>query len=287
MGTPNVAEAIEAIRALPTLPSMLTQILATAADPDASAVDLSRHIVSDQTLSAALLRLVNSAYYGMNRRIDSITRAIVLLGFFEVRNLTLAATTFTNFPANGSGFDRTQLWRHSLGAAIAAERLARASGREPEGAFVAGLLHDIGKVVLDVLYPDLFREASRLAHVNKTLVVEPERDLFSLDHATAGGMLAEHWQLPAMVVASIRHHHGGDGEEFDAPLTALAAMADFVVYEADLGESSNGRSPAFPEAAAQTLGITGEQWRSVAGHMRESHDRIDHFLGTLTGQTAE
>ena len=283
MATPNVAQAIEAIRALPTLPSMLTQILATAADPDASAVDLSRHVVSDQTLSAALLRLVNSAYYGMNRRVDSITRAIVLLGFFEVRNLTLAATTFTKFPANGSGFDRTQLWRHSLGAAIAAERLARVSGHEPEGAFVAGLLHDIGKVVFDVLYSDSFREASRLAHVNKVLVVEAERDLFSLDHAAAGGMLAEHWQLPRTVVDSIRRHHDGDGAAFDAPLTALAAMADFVVYEAGLGESSNGRSPSLPEAAAQTLGITNEQWRSVADHMAESHERIDQFLGALEG----
>ena len=283
MARPDVAQSIEAIRTLPTLPSMLTQILATAADPDASALDLSRHVVSDQTLSAALLRLVNSAYYGMNRRVDSITRAIILLGFFEVRNLTLAATTFTNFPDNGSGFDRTQLWRHSLGAAIAAERLARACGRQPEGAFVAGLLHDIGKVVLDVLYPDLFRQASRQAHDNKALVIESETELFGLDHAAAGALLAEHWMLPPAVVASIHNHHGRDDNAFDERLTALAALADFIVYEADLPESSNGRAPAFPDAAAQALGVTSEQCQSVAGQLLESHERIDHFLGALTG----
>lgn len=281
MRQPSIQDAIEGIRTLPTLPSIISQILATTADPEASAVELTRHVVSDQTLSAALLRLVNSAHHGLHRQVDNITQAIVLLGFFEVRNMTLAVTAFRSFPGKSKDYDRTQLWRHSLASAMAADQLSRMSHTGVTGAFVAGLLHDIGKVVFDALYPQYFRDAAHKAHAEKCSIRETEAEVIGVDHAQAGAMLAEFWEFPPAIVEAIRRHHSIDSGPDVPHLAALAALADYVTYQAGLGESANGRAPNLPEAAVTLLHLAEHQWGTVIDHLRENHHRIDEFLGAL------
>lgn len=277
MGTPhNIADAVARIQALPALPSVLSRIVAATADPDASALDLSRHVAADQSLTATLLRVVNSAYYGHYRQVDSITTAIVMLGFHEVRNLTLATTALRSFPKGHPEFDRTQLWRHSLAVAMAAERFATAENLARDGCFVAGLLHDIGKVVLDVLYPDSFREAVLRALGRGGFVRECEAEIFGIDHAGVGGILAERWDLPPTIVEAIRCHHHPEWGTLDVRLAGLVNAADFVAYAAGLGETSNGRAPTFPEAANAAPHLD-----SVAVHLREHRGLIDEFLGAL------
>lgn len=281
VSTPKVANAIARIKALPTLPSVLARVLATTADAEASAVDLSRHVASDQSLAATLLRVVNSAYYGHYRQVDSITTAIVMLGFYEVRNITLATTTFRTFAKGHPDFDRVQLWRHSLATAIATERLAKAMNLSSDGCFVSGLLHDIGKVALDVVYPAPFRDAVHRAHLEKRLVRETEADQFGIDHAEVGGILVEKWDLPPTVVEAVRRHHAPELSTLDAPIAALVAVADFVTYQAGLGESSNGHDPTYPETAT-AAGITQAQWSGVCENLKNSHDQINEFLGALS-----
>ncbi len=278
----KVANTIGRIKTLPTLPAVLNRILATTADADASAVDLSRHVASDPSLAATLLRVVNSAYYGHYRQIDSITTAIVMLGFYEVRNITLATTTFRTFAKGHPDFDRAQLWRHSVAAAIAAERLAKVSNIPAEGCFVAGLLHDIGKVALDAVFPARFRDAVHQAHLKNAYVREIEPEMFGLDHAEIGGILAEEWDLPPAVVEAIRHHHTPELSSLDTPLAPLIAVADFVAYQVGFGESSNGRECALPEAAC-TAGFGEAQWTRVCEDLAKNHEQLSEFLGALAG----
>ena len=280
MSKPTIQQAIEGISSLPTLPTILTKVLAAAADPDASAVDLSQHIAADQTLSAEVLKLVNSAYYGLRRQVDSITTAIVMLGFFEVRNVALAVTAFRNFPGANPDYDRTQLWRHSLATAMAADRLAKTLRLPAERAFIAGLLHDIGKVVFDALYPQEFREAAHQAHQQGRFIRDTEPEVLGLTHADAGALLADHWDLPPAIVDAIRHHHAPERSDNDPELTALAALADFTAYQADLGETSNGREPEAPDVSA-TLTVADEHLCAIAEDLKKSHDRINQFLGAL------
>ena len=279
MSRPNVAEAVGHIKTLPTLPAILTRIIATTADPDASALDLSRHVASDQSLTATLLKLVNSAYYGHYRQIDSITTAIVMLGFHEVRNLSLATTTFRTFPSGHANYDRIQLWRHSLAAAMAAERLANALGMPVEGCFVSGLLHGIGKVVFDVLYPECFQQAIREAHTRNAFIRDIEPLYLGMDHAAAGRLLAEQWDLPSSVVATIAHHHKNVADGKTPSLPDLVSVANAMTYHADLGEASNGQAP---EALSDGLfGLTAQQWDALIEELAESRPRIDEFLGAL------
>lgn len=279
--TPNVKEAVLRIKDLPTLPSVLGKILATAADPDSSALDLGQHISADQSLSATLLKLVNSAYYGFYRQISSITQAIVMLGFLEVRNLTLTATAFRTLSKSSSNYDRIQLWRHSLATAMVAERINKRLRLGIEGSFESGLLHDFGKVALDMLYPEEFRQAAEDAHQHEMYSFEAERQHFDTDHAEIGGLLGEHWNLPQPVVEAIRCHHAPETAEKAPKLTALTAVANFVTYNAGLGELSNGKLPEFPAGAAAIIGVSEAFAQELADELSKEHEKVDEFLGTL------
>ena len=281
-----MAEALTRIRDLPTLPAVLGKILSTAADPDASAIDLGHHIAADLSLSATLLKLVNSSYYGFYRQINSVTQAIVVLGFLEVRNLTLTATAFKSFDAFPSNYDREQLWCHSLAAAIAADRIARLTGRDPDGCFEAALLHDMGKVALDWLYPLLFRKAASEAAQRETLIGVVEEELFGMTHAQVGGALAEHWNLPESVVAAIRFHHAPELLEGDGDLTRIVAAADCLTYQADLGESSNGCAPELSDTLKAALGLTEAHCDAAIAELNDNHAKIEGLIGTLSGAAA-
>lgn len=278
---PDIRDAVQRIQELPTIPVVLGRILSTAADPEASALDLGQLIASDQSLSAAVLKLVNSAYYGLSRQIVSVPQAIVMLGFFEARNVTLAATAFRSLPANSSNYDRTRLWRHSLATAMAAERCAKMKQICVIGCFESALLHDIGKVVFDLLYPTAFREAAERAHARACPIIETEREVFQMDHTEVGGSLGEHWNLPEVIVEAIRLHHSPASATINPKLTAMISVANYVTYAADLGESSNGCPPEFPESAADILNLSREESDGLSAELLENHARIDDFLGAL------
>ncbi len=279
MTTPKVQEAVARVNELPTLPSVLGKILVTAADPDASALDLGKHIAADQSLSATLLKLVNSAYYGFFRQITSITHAIVILGFVEVRNLTLTATVFRTM-GNGKGaYDRMQLWRHSLATAMAAERIVKSLNMDREGVFESALLHDIGKVTLDMLYPELFGVVARQAMDTGLSLRLVEREIFGLDHAEVGELLGNHWNLPNSVVSAIRFHHQPELASSNEHLVALISLANYLSYKAELGDPGNGGEPELPQFAIQLLDTKVDQVLDVREYLVENEDRIDEFLG--------
>lgn len=286
MKAPNIEDALLNIRELPTLPAVLGKILSTAADPDASAIDLGRLIAADQSLSATLLKLVNSSYYGFYRQIKTVTQAIVVLGFLEVRNLTLTATAFQAFDSVPSKYDRPQLWRHSLAVAIAADRIAKLLKRNTEGCFESGLLHDLGKVVLDWLYPELYRDAVANANTNACSIADAELPIFTMNHATVGGLLGEYWNLPESVVETIRFHHDPASAKLDPEQVHIIAAANALTYRAGLGEASSGCPPELSPEIMARLGLTEAHCNTVVAELAENAVKIEQMVGTLTGSAA-
>jgi len=284
--SPNIEEALVGIRELPTLPAVLGKILTAAADPDSSAIDLGRLIAADQSLSATLLKLVNSSYYGFYRQIKTVTQAIVVLGFLEVRNLTLTATAFQAFDAFPSKYDRQQLWRHSLAVALASDRLAKLLERNPEGCFESGLLHDIGKVVLDWLYPELFRNAVADADARGISIADAEQAVFGMNHAAVGGLLGEYWNLPETVVETIRYHHMPGEATKDPEQVQLVAAANAIAYRAGLGETSSGVEPVLSAELIELLGLTEEICDNVVADLNENAVKIDEMVGALASNAA-
>ena len=281
METIDPYQTITSIRSMPGLPAVLTQVMETVQDPEASALDLSQFIASDQTLAAALLRVVNSAYYGFYREISSVTTAIVILGFLEVRNLVLTVTAYNTLSSSRAA---QGLWRHSLEAAIGAQRAARLmKAPPPAGPFVAGLLHDVGKVVLQDLYPETYRSIVQESRARAEPLCAVEREVFQLDHAEAGAILAEHWNLPEPVEEAIRYHHEPRRAPQALKLTNLTAYADYLTYEAGGGDPSNGAPPAFPTEAARKLDLSDPQLAQLKQDMGEATEKIDELLGAIHG----
>ncbi len=232
---------------LPTLPVIVPEVLRLISDAHASARDLARVIGTDQSLTSRILRLSNSAFYGFRREIVTINHAIVLLGFETVKNLVLASTVFEVLDA-GDGrpsFDREQFWIHAAATAVAARQVARTLRLvDPEAVFVGGLLHDIGKVVLDRFFGCRYADVAQQAANEPCLIREAERRAFGIDHAEVGRWLAERWRFPAAIVEPIAFHHdpaGGSPEH--RAVTTIVHLADIVTRNAGIGSGGDGLVP--------------------------------------------
>jgi HD-like signal output (HDOD) protein len=225
----DVKRQILAAGDLPTLPTIALQVSRLASNPFSGMSEIVRIIRNDPPLTTKILRVANSAFYGMPRRIESLNMALVVLGMRELNNLVTCITVLRTFPpaAGGHTFDRRQFWEHSAGcgeiARVIATRLhLRLHGIE----FTAGLLHDVGKIVFEQHLHAPFVAAVNLMNDEGLTSVEAERRTLGVDHAEIGWWLAEQWSLPPSIVEAIRYHHQPALAPEHSALTAVVRLAD-------------------------------------------------------------
>ena len=213
---------IYAVRDLPTLPIIAQKILTLRNDDENLAEKLGSIISSDQSLSVKVLTLANSAYYGHRAQIGTIKKAVVVIGTAMLRQFSLGVLVSKGF---GRGTqERESFWRHSLMAANAAASIAKCSRTpNPEICFMAGLLHDVGKLVLDTNMPAEYTQVMEMVKNGNCSAIEAERIVFDTDHTEVGAWMAERWQLPAELVQSIGFHHSPDFET--QPHSRIVAIA--------------------------------------------------------------
>ncbi len=209
----NALESLEDIVGeigdLPTLPSVITQITSMTSNPQTNAADIGKLIGNDPSLSSKILKLINSAYYGFPRKIQSVTKAIVLLGFNKVKNIALSASVLDAFKDKNSqsipNFDFYQFWEHSVSVGICAEVVAKHTRAQlTDDAFIGGLLHDVGKVIIAIFLEegaDIFANAE----ATKRTFSQAALEKIEIDEAKVGALLAEHWNFPENLVRSIRY----------------------------------------------------------------------------------
>lgn len=215
----------EGLVALPTLPLVASRLLEAIADPETYSEEIARIVALDPALTARTLRLANSDFYGFPRKVGSVDLAVVVLGATTVRDLVLSAAVFQTIGANGAHL--TALWNHSMATGVAARALADRAGYRLAGeAYAAGVLHDIGKVVLRQSFPDRFEGILALAREQKLPIAEAERGVLGSDHAEVGGWLAERWGLPADLVEAIACHHRPERAVVNPELVQLTHVAN-------------------------------------------------------------
>jgi len=240
----RVRVGIEELQALPTLPAVALRVMDLARDPETPIETLAQLIERDPALSAAILRVVNSAFYERPHPISSLQRALVVLGVTEVRRICLVVAVFKAFPGRPGqqGLDRKLFWQHSAACGVAARRLCELLKTPHDGEeFTAGLLHDVGKLILDLCFPETYREAVAIAHRDNCSMADAERGVFDADHAEVGAWLAERWKLPEDLTAAIRWHH--NPELAPQPrLAAIVHLADLFAHAAD-SEAGGERTP--------------------------------------------
>jgi putative nucleotidyltransferase with HDIG domain len=201
----SVGEVLDGVQKLPSLPSLVLEILESFENERMDVSTLARKIANDQALVARVMRVANSAFFGLSGQIGTIFEAISVLGFNNLRGLVTAAAIINSAPKNLGQFDQVAFWRHGICTAACAKALARRTGLNPEIAFTAGVLHDIGKLVIVMQFPALAADFNLAASDAESL--SAERELLGFDHAALGGALAKRWNFPATLHEAISLHH--------------------------------------------------------------------------------
>jgi putative nucleotidyltransferase with HDIG domain len=226
----NFKKRLADIREISTLPHVMMRIMEIVTDENSSAVDLAAEIAQDTSLTAKILKMVNSAYYGFYREIAEVSDAVVVLGFNEIRRLSLAISVLDKFGGKTEGH-RVAFWNHSFACAAMSDILAKERRMEEQGAFTAGLLHDIGKSILDQYFNDMFVAVQERMLECSLPSHEVERDLYGFDHADVGYWLAERWNLPVTLGEAIRYHHRPESATEMPEMAQLVHLADILSNE--------------------------------------------------------
>lgn len=234
----RLRRSTESVLTLPTLPESVSRLLGMVDDPDTSARALAQAISSDQVLTARVLKLANSSYYGFQQKVGTVSLALVVLGFQSVKDLALTTSVMRAFgnASSDSRFDMRAFWEHALAVAVASRHLSRVLRVGAAGeAFTAGILHDIGQVVLHEYHPEAFQESLRRAREEGLPLHEAEIEVLGAGHPQVGGWLCRRWGLPDRICHAVALHHGPFPGGDATGLPALVALGDHLAGSAESG----------------------------------------------------
>lgn len=273
---------IQRIQELPTLPATISKIIELVESKSSTSEDLARVISKDQSISSLILKLVNSAFYGHRRQISSISHAIVILGYTTVRTMALGVSIFNSSRGKkAAAFDRKKFWLHSIGVATITRKLAAHTpardGLDMESVFLAGLLHDIGKVIFDHYFNQEYNEVAESALKNHQWIGNSESAFFGINHAEAGNYLAQKWQFPTTVISAIRCHHSTsacDGEA-ERAVACMVNLADYLCRKAAIGSGGDNEEIPLNEETLSFLGISSETLLQIASEVEKDREMIE------------
>ena len=277
----RVRRLVDKVQGLPTLPSMLNNINQMILNPRTSAKEVAQVISSDPALTSKVLRVVNSSFYGFPNRITTITHAIVILGFNTIKSIVLSSTIFDVFrrTVKPGDFDRTEFWKHSIGCGAAAKVVGRRLNYPMlEELFIAGLLHDVGKIVMDQFIPDKFVEVLNLVRTKDILIVDAEAQVLGATHADVGAWLFEKWNLSKGLVETTRCHHNPALASDNPKFAEIIHVADILVRAIRFGSGGDNKIPAISESAWNSLGLQNGEMDDLLGQTGQEIEKAMIFL---------
>ncbi len=250
---------------LPTLPEVVTKVLKLVENPDANLRELERAVESDSALTAKILKVANSPFYG-GASVATASRAISVIGMSGMRTLvvSLSYRQMIGGGATTGAFDKLEYWKHSLATATAAKILAKMRiPAKAEEVYVAGMMHDVGMIVLDSFMPMQFDQVIMRARDNGVPLHVAEQEEWEWDHSTVGGILAERWGISKMVRHAIEYHHcpEDDGDYYDT--TVLVSAADVLAHQAGMTNNQPGLEAEMPPAIASHLALPDDQYAAI------------------------
>ncbi len=271
-----VESAIAKVGEIATLPEVTVKIIEIVENPRSTARDLHDVIKNDPALASRLLKVVNSAFYGLPGQIASVDRAIVLLGLSAVKNIAIAAsmTHLFNSGATVEGFNGVEVWKHSVAVAVASRLITSAQGKPSvEESFLAGLIHDLGLLVQRQVFPKEIAEVIAKQKIGSARFHDLEQEIIGADHQALGSALAAKWRFPTNLCTAIGYHHKPmDLADVNRELPMLVHVADVLAAKADLGFSVTAMHDDYDD---ETLDI-----------IQTSQSDLDEIIDQLPEQVA-
>lgn len=277
MGPELTERLAAAIDSMPGFPHSVQRILALTRDMNCSPKELIHVIEKDPLVTVKVLKVVNSAYYSMPKQVTSISHAVVYLGLNTIKNIALGIAAIGVLPSvHMGGFDGQQYLMHSLATASIARQLAyRVDDADPMDCFIAGLLHDFGKVLLAKSMPHEFRKALEYSQWHETSLHLALRDVIGVDHAVVGAMLVERWHFAPQLVETIRSQTGDQLP--DTGMVACVFAANQISKKLHLGFGGNPFVEPLPAAVARRLGGTLDEVTASLGDINALYESARIF----------
>ena len=254
----SVEHMVQDVSTIHSLPMFYSQLSEAIDHPRSSIGDIAKIISEDMGLTARILKLANSPLFGYFSKIDSITQAVTIIGVFQVRDLALAISVMDAFKGIPEDLvNMEQFWKHSIATGLAA-RLLATSQREAniERFFVAGILHDVGRLVMYVRVPDLCLQLLEESRATGTLLYRAEMEYFSFDHADVGGALLKRWKIPPSVAEPVGSHHDCRRASQYPREASILHVADIIAHALELGNSGEIFVPALDNAVWDRLQLS-------------------------------
>lgn len=267
---------IDKVSTLPISPTLVTQLLQVFREPDQEIDEVVRLISYEPALTAEILKRCNSSYFAGQEPAGDIFESVSRLGFYEVYQMVVALFGAGTKSLDGAteGLDVEKLWHHSVTTAVGASLLADEVGESKPVAFTAGLLHDIGKLVLASIERQRYAEILQRAEQEKGLLVQYEREAFGTDHSEVGGELMAHWKLPEEIVLAVQHHHDGIvGGGFNR-LAIIVELADIIALDLEQGPQSGHRDSALAVSCLKALDYGTDEFDRLNRDTEKELERV-------------
>lgn len=276
----QIDEFINSAEFLPPAFQLIPRLLLLLDDVESNSEALADLIRADPGLTANILRVCNSAAYGLQFPVENIQQAVLRIGFREVHRVVLTVIASPVFQDSTSTIANNQvdLWNHSLAAAFASQSLALHAGIDLDLAFTSALLHDIGKLVLTRAVPEAAASALRAATEQNLPLFRAERNLLKIDHAAAGGRLLDRWRFPKAISNAVRHHHDPANAKADLRLACCVSLANVLAYHVE-GIENSPKYVHHPDAfALEELDLSQPAFESMAPDVRTNFNTQQKLL---------
>lgn len=280
-----VDKALASIGDIATLPEVTIKIIEIVEDPKSTARDLHEVIKNDPALSVKVLKVVNSAFYGLPGQVASVDRAIILLGLSAVKNIAIAASIARLFKGKriSDEFSASDLWRHSLAVAVLAKGLGKLSPHPvmQDELFVAGLIHDIGTLVERQTFPDQFSDVITKCIAGHGSFIQCEMEAIGADHQAFGLGLTTKWKFPRHLCAAVGYHHAPETVSDEVKnMATLIHLADVIACQEKVGFYLTAQGEEVTDEVLETLGITTEQVDSLREELPELLEEAESTLSS-------
>ena len=269
---------------LPTIPVVLSQVMSLTASDTSSVQDLTKILNQDQALTARILRVANSAYYGLRNKVTTIERAVVTLGFDMVRNLAASASFIHYFSSQNQhkDFPLNQFWVHATAVGVYSSTLARERGGVDHGdAFTAGILHDIGKLVMLVNLAKEFGQVLERVARDEMDFHEAEMAELGVGHDFVGGLILRRWNIPETLASAVEKHHKPLEAEDNFELAAILHITDFAARRFELGASGSPYIRPLSRKLINRLGMTPQDLKALLGRLAREKDNVFALISAL------